>query len=126
MHPFGSWVVVDNLSVCFLFLNFLTTVAVYFQICGKVRSVSAKLVVLVSFFLTVLFIRGDWVRFFIFFEVVIIITFFLILGGGVQFERYKAGFYFIVYSIVGSFPLICNILFVYSAGGGKFVACDKT
>lgn len=51
--------------------------------------------------------------FYLFFEVRLIPTFFLILGWGYQPERLQAGFYLLFYTLFGSLPLLICILYIY-------------
>jgi len=48
--------------------------------------------------------------FHIVFEIVLLLTFFMIIKEGGNPERISAGLYFIIFSAVGSFPLFLKIL----------------
>lgn len=51
--------------------------------------------------------------FYLFFEIRLIPTLFLILGWGYQPERLQAGFYLLFYTLFGSLPLLICILYIY-------------
>nr|ADO60532.1 NADH dehydrogenase subunit 4 [Drilus flavescens] len=52
--------------------------------------------------------------FYLFFEVSLVPTLFLILGWGYQPERIQAGFYMFFYTILASLPMMVSIFFVYN------------
>uniref|UniRef100_UPI0030DED34B NADH dehydrogenase subunit 4 n=1 Tax=Antonbruunia milenae TaxID=3053535 RepID=UPI0030DED34B len=52
--------------------------------------------------------------FFIFFEASLIPTFLLILGWGYQTERMQAGLYLLMYTVMGSMPLLISLVKMYS------------
>lgn len=52
--------------------------------------------------------------FYLFFEIRLIPTLFLILGWGYQPERLQAGFYLLFYTLFGSLPLLICILYIYN------------
>lgn len=58
------------------------------------------------------FIRKSLLGFYIFFELSLIPTLFIILGWGTQPERIRAGSYLIIYTLVGSLPLLGAVLFM--------------
>lgn len=49
---------------------------------------------------------GDYIGFYILFESCLIPTFILVIGWGYQPERIQAGIYIILYTVVGSLPLL--------------------
>lgn len=58
--------------------------------------------------------------FYLFFEVRLIPTLFLILGWGYQPERLQAGFYLLFYTLFGSLPLLICILYIYINNNSLF------
>jgi len=58
--------------------------------------------------------------FYLFFEVSLIPTLFLILGWGYQPERLQAGFYLLFYTLFGSLPLLICILYIYINNNSLF------
>jgi len=61
--------------------------------------------------LTVTFLVGDYLMFYLFFEISIVPTLLIIIGWGYQPERLQAGVYFIFYTLTASLPLLVVILF---------------
>lgn len=71
---------------------------------------------LIIFLLLILILTFRTINLFIyylFFEVRLIPTLFLILGWGYQPERLQAGFYLLFYTLFGSLPLLICILYTY-------------
>jgi len=66
--------------------------------------------------LLVCFISFDFMLFYIFFELSVIPTFFLIIGWGYRVDRLQAGLYMLLYIIIGSLPLLIIILFLFQKG----------
>jgi NADH:ubiquinone oxidoreductase subunit 4 (subunit M) len=62
----------------------------------------------------------DLIIFYFFFELSLVPIIFLILKWGVQSERIEAGFYFIIYALIGSLPLLAKILFLSDKVVGEF------
>nr|AMW67770.1 NADH dehydrogenase subunit 4 [Semidalis aleyrodiformis] len=59
--------------------------------------------------------------FYVFFEMSLIPTLFLILGWGYQPERLQAGFYLLFYTLFASLPLLISILYMYSSSYSLFL-----
>lgn len=59
------------------------------------------------------FSRLNLFYFYIFFEIRLIPTLFLILGWGYQPERLQAGFYLLFYTLFASLPLLIRIFYIY-------------
>nr|ARH53903.1 NADH dehydrogenase subunit 4 [Lampyris noctiluca]QEL51290.1 NADH dehydrogenase subunit 4 [Lampyris noctiluca] len=70
------------------------------------------LFLLFSLFLT--FSSMNVFIFYIFFEVSLIPTLMLILGWGYQPERIQAGIYMFMYTILGSFPMMISLFYIYN------------
>nr|YP_010374274.1 NADH dehydrogenase subunit 4 [Deroploa parva]QVD38896.1 NADH dehydrogenase subunit 4 [Deroploa parva] len=69
---------------------------------------------LLSLFLT--FMSLNLLLFYIFFEMSLIPTLFLIFGWGYQPERVSAGYYLLFYTLFASLPLLLGIFYIYSEG----------
>lgn len=69
------------------------------------------------FVLLICFSIRNLIMFYLFFEVSLIPTLFIIIGWGFQLERLQAGVYFLFYTITASLPLLLNIVFYYSNKG---------
>nr|QEJ81420.1 NADH dehydrogenase subunit 4 [Pristolycus sp. FM14] len=70
------------------------------------------LLLLVSLFFT--FCSMNMFMFYLFFEMSLIPTLFLILGWGYQPERIQAGIYMFMYTLFGSFPMVVSLLYMYN------------
>lgn len=67
---------------------------------------SLKLILILAF------IRKSLLGFYIFFELSLIPTLVIILGWGAQPERIRAGSYLMIYTLIGSLPLLGTIVFM--------------
>lgn len=65
------------------------------------------------FFLFLTFSRISLFIFYLFFEIRLIPTLFLILGWGYQPERLQAGIYLLFYTLLASLPIIIGIFYLY-------------
>lgn len=78
------------------------------------------------FFIVVAFTAMDLVVFFIFFEAVLIPMFFLIGSWGSRSRRIKAGFYFFIYTLLGSiFMLISIMIIFFEVGSTSIILLDN-
>lgn len=75
---------------------------------------------LLCFVLILAFFVGSGFFFYLFFELSLLPTLFLILGWGYQPERIQAGMYIIIYTVVASLPLLMIILFQNFSLGHSF------
>lgn len=74
----------------------------------------------------VAFTAMDLVVFFIFFEAVLIPMFFLIGSWGSRSRRIKAGFYFFIYTLLGSiFMLISIMIIFFEVGSTSIILLDN-
>lgn len=109
----SSFVFTDKLS----FLLVLLTVwfCVVLLVCSvKYLSVEyQKLLIMLRVLVVCSFIRIDFLGFYIFFEFSLIPLIIIILGWGYQIERVRAIYYLILYTLIGSFPLLLGIFFIY-------------
>lgn len=71
-------------------------------------------ILLLIFSLYVTFRSINIFLFYIFFEVSLIPTFFLILGWGYQPERLQAGIYLLFYTLLASLPIIISLFYCYN------------
>jgi NADH-quinone oxidoreductase subunit M len=69
---------------------------------------------LLKFRLIFCFCLNEFILFFFFFELSLIPTAYLIFSWGVQPERVSARFYFLLYALIGSFPLLANLIYLSS------------
>lgn len=72
--------------------------------------------ILLNFLVIFLFLRfrvSNLFIFYLFFEIRLVPTLFLILGWGYQPERVKAGFYLLFYTLIASLPLLLGIFYVF-------------
>nr|ATN41218.1 NADH dehydrogenase subunit 4 [Diptera sp. 53 LC-2017] len=63
-------------------------------------------------FLLLSFLVNNYLLFYIFFEMSLIPTLYLILGWGYQPERITAGFYLLFYTLIASLPLLMGIFYL--------------
>lgn len=71
--------------------------------------------------LVVSFSVFNFIIFYLIFEFSLIPTLFLILGWGYQPERIQAGIYIMIYTIIGSLPLLARLVFVLASFGTTFI-----
>nr|WOR80636.1 NADH dehydrogenase subunit 4 [Luciola sp.] len=64
-------------------------------------------------FLVLTFCSMNMFVFYLFFEMSLIPTLFLILGWGYQPERIQAGMYMFMYTLFGSFPMMISLFYMY-------------
>nr|UYG49281.1 NADH dehydrogenase subunit 4 [Abscondita chinensis] len=74
------------------------------------------LMLLLSLVLT--FCSMNMFVFYLFFEMSLIPTLFLILGWGYQPERIQAGMYMFMYTLFGSFPMMISLFYLYKCNMG--------
>lgn len=66
------------------------------------------------------FMSKKLIGFYIFFELSLIPTLIIILGWGIQPERIRAGRYLMIYTLIGSLPLLAALLYMdYHCGSVK-------
>lgn len=63
----------------------------------------------------------NFIIFYLLFEFSLIPTLFLILGWGYQPERLQAGVYIMIYTIIGSLPLLISLLYISNIFGTSFI-----
>lgn len=79
------------------------------------RGVIIKMVVFIRLAIVLLgfFISLDIILFYLFFEISMIPTFFLIIYWGLNYERVRAAYYLIIYILIISFPILIYLLYIY-------------
>lgn len=78
------------------------------------------LIIFLLLILILAFLSINLFIYYLFFEISLIPTLFLILGWGYQPERLQAGFYLLFYTLFGSFPLLICILYFYVNNNSLF------
>jgi len=108
----GWGVHLDKLGFLFLMLNLWLLLVVrrtkfkYINIRLKNFKITIYLLFL---FLMASFLTKGIIIFYVFFEVSLIPLIFLIMGWGYQLERIQATFYLVLYTVVGSLPLLFTL-----------------
>nr|QXU57727.1 NADH dehydrogenase subunit 4 [Omalonyx unguis] len=106
---------------CFFYMNninllmlFLTIFLVIISYLSTLKEKSSNYMISIFFLMMVLvftFITKDLIYFYIFFEISLIPTLYLIISWGYQPERLQAGNYMMIYTVCASLPLLIIILF---------------
>lgn len=115
------WVCMDKLSAILVVL----TVWITILMCLAMYKAPSKNNLLLRFtrlnFILVLgFLSKNLLGFFIFFELSLVPTLYIILGWGIQPERIRAGRYLIIYTLLGALPLLGALIYAdYHRGGVK-------
>jgi NADH-ubiquinone oxidoreductase chain 4 len=108
----------------------LTIIIIYLMIFEKTQSRwLIQKIFLLGIMLVLCFSVCDIFIFFVFFELSLLPTVYIIFSWGVQPERLLARSYFLIYAILGSFPLLCKIIkFIKVNGSYIFILpyCSKT
>ncbi len=77
---------------------------------GKIMDGYFGLLGLLTIICLIFFKVGDFLYIYLFFEGVLIPIIFIILGWGRQPERFEAGLYILIYTVLGSIPLLICLL----------------
>lgn len=107
------WLCWDNLSIFIIIL----TIWISMLMCISMKK-APKVSRLYFWFkslkviLVVAFLNERFLGFYVFFELSLIPTLIIILGWGAQPERIRAGRYLIIYTLIGSLPLLGSILYL--------------
>nr|AZL93147.1 NADH dehydrogenase subunit 4 [Ceraphronidae sp. ZJUH_2016007] len=67
------------------------------------------------------FIVGEYLTFYMMFEITLIPMFIYIIFGGGSFDRLEAGIYMLLYTLLVSFPLMMNIFMIFFDLGSMFM-----
>lgn len=122
--PFFYYFGVDALSVWFLFLLSIVFLCCYYYFADQLTADyhSPDLFIFVIFILQfvvyVCFITFDLLIFFFFFESLLLPLYFIILlwGAGLL-KKYRAGLYFVIYTLLFSSPLLYGIFYIVNKAG---------
>ena len=116
----------DGLSVRLIFLTMWVILIIY--ICRyKIFLLNIKsiyFIILVYLLFIILFFSfsiSNFIIFYIIFEFSLIPTLLLILGWGYQPERLQAGIYIMIYTIIGSLPLLMILIYILSCFGTSYI-----
>lgn len=105
-------------SIFLIVLRFWIVGLIFMSTPGFRGEIGSKLKLIIFFILLLLlilfFISLDLLIFYLFFEISIIPTFFLIIYWGSNPERVRAAFYLIIYILLISFPLLVYIFYIYN------------
>nr|AML26241.1 NADH dehydrogenase subunit 4 [Scydmaeninae sp. BMNH 1274313] len=100
------------LSFLIIFLMLMSSMLIYYK--NMFYKYMLLMIMLLMSFLYILFFSYKMILFYIFFEMSLIPTLILIIGWGYQPERLQSGVYLLLYTLIGSFPLLSFILNYYS------------
>lgn len=118
----------DNFSTFLVILRLWITLLMFLSM-KKANKLKGLIICFCSlkFILVSRFMSKRLIKFYIFFELSLIPTLIIILGWGVQPERIRAGSYLMIYTLVGSLPLLGVILYIdYHCGRSKiFLLSEK-
>nr|YP_010736723.1 NADH dehydrogenase subunit 4 [Bipalium admarginatum]WEM34738.1 NADH dehydrogenase subunit 4 [Bipalium admarginatum] len=106
----GTSEILDSLSFFFIILSMIVILFILFI--GSFSELYNFLVILLLVILMLFFMSLNALYMFVFFESSFIMMFSLIMIWGNNPERVEALNYFLIYSMVGSFPLLVSIVFI--------------
>lgn len=107
------------LSIWVVFIMYLCSYKIFVL---NLKSLYFSLVIYVLLCILVMsFSVFNFIIFYLIFEFSLIPTLFLILGWGYQPERMQAGIYMIMYTIIGSLPLLGRLVLVLTSFGSTFI-----
>jgi len=112
---FGYFLYLDSLNFFLIILRTIISFLVILEF-RKTESLRTYLFFLTQILVLRFFVK-EMILFFFFFELSLIPTFFIIYGWGVQPERVKARNFFLLYALIGSFPLLGKIVFLKESAG---------
>nr|YP_010610726.1 NADH dehydrogenase subunit 4 [Bathypolypus ergasticus]WAP91546.1 NADH dehydrogenase subunit 4 [Bathypolypus ergasticus] len=114
---------IDMMSMILILLSFWTSGLMMLSSYNSVKMVNNKVsyfsfcVLLLCLIIIIFFMLNNMIMFYIFFEMSLLPTLFLILGWGYQPERLQAGMYMMLYTVSASLPLLLCIMMVkYKSG----------
>nr|YP_010222571.1 NADH dehydrogenase subunit 4 [Hippotiscus dorsalis]UCC46021.1 NADH dehydrogenase subunit 4 [Hippotiscus dorsalis] len=116
--PYGNLMGWDIISYSLIsltfFIIFLMMMASYKIYYGNNKLIEFSFMILLMMFsLLMTFSSLNMFLFYLFFEISLIPTLFLIFGWGYQPERISAGYYLIFYTLFASLPLLLGIFYLY-------------
>jgi NADH:ubiquinone oxidoreductase subunit 4 (subunit M) len=113
-----DWVVqMDKVRVFFVLLMVVIFLVVVIVRSGKFY---VQLFYYQMFFVVLYFLRKKYLMLYVFFELRVIPIFILVILYGKNPERLRASMYMILYTLVGSIPLLVRILVVWGQKVGMF------
>jgi proton-translocating NADH-quinone oxidoreductase chain M len=122
----SSYFYIDSISYVFVWLVFLIIpVCAFF---GRTFSNVLKYnlyLLLLTFFLILTFISNNLFLFYISFEIVTILMYFILIQWGYEERRVLASYYFFYFTFAGSLLFLLGILLVYNITGTAFFTLIK-
>ena len=101
--------ILKNLNILFIILSLVILFLII--LCKSIGKIYELLFILSIIFNMFFFRVGKIILFYVFFELRIIPILVIIIKWGLNPERLKAGMYIIIYTLIGSIPLILGIVF---------------
>nr|YP_010183491.1 NADH dehydrogenase subunit 4 [Curtos fulvocapitalis]QVG61307.1 NADH dehydrogenase subunit 4 [Curtos fulvocapitalis] len=99
------------LSIWICLLMIMSSEKIYFLM--NYSNLLNFMVMMLLLFLILTFCSMNMFVFYLFFEMSLIPTLFLILGWGYQPERIQAGMYMFIYTLFGSLPMMISLFYMY-------------
>jgi len=118
---FRSWGGKDNLSFSLVILSLFMFVLIHLSrnkiVLNNIHYEGYYILLLILILVLVIgFEVKNFLIFYLFFEVSLVPTLFIIMGWGYQPERLQAGVYFIMYTIFASLPLLLGLIYLNEVG----------
>jgi multicomponent K+:H+ antiporter subunit D len=123
-EPFGILLVADQLSVFFVWLTTLLSLAIALHSCGGDDEKGSYFHPLLHFLLMGLngaFLTGDLFNLFVFFEVLLISSYGLMVHGGGK-KRIQAALHYVILNLVGSALFLLALALLYAMLGSLHMA----
>nr|ALO76699.1 NADH deshydrogenase subunit 4 [Melittomma sp. MEL01] len=112
---YSYWLILLSMWICMLMLLASELLSRSFWGMGFVCTIA-----LLLFSLFLAFGSMNLFVFYLFFELSLIPTLFLVVGWGYQPERLQAGVYLLFYTMLFSLPMMISVFYVYVDGGSMF------
>nr|YP_010583761.1 NADH dehydrogenase subunit 4 [Bathypolypus sponsalis]UXN83957.1 NADH dehydrogenase subunit 4 [Bathypolypus sponsalis] len=109
---------IDMMSMSLILLSFWTSGLMLLSSYNSIKMINNKVnyfsfcVLLLCLIVIIFFMLKNIIYFYLFFEMSLIPTLFLILGWGYQPERLQAGMYMMLYTVSASLPLLLCIMLI--------------
>nr|WLN31329.1 NADH dehydrogenase subunit 4 [Vorticeros sp. n. MW-2019] len=117
---FDTFIQLDNLNLFFVILSLVIYVCVILLISTSFyRHLVTWLVVSVVVF----FLSSNFILLYIFFELSIVPIFIIVVYLGKNPERLNASFYLMIYTLIGSMPLLFALVLIWSVNTFSLVFC---
>nr|ACT80225.1 NADH dehydrogenase subunit 4 [Mayetiola destructor] len=125
-YPFFSMnflnlsIFIDNINfwliILTVWISFLMILSMFnFKMVGNNIKLIIFFILFLLMFLLLSFFINNFLLFYIFFEMSLIPTLYLIIGWGYQPERLLAGLYLLFYTLLASLPLLMGLLFIFNS-----------